>query len=147
MIHLTSVIHDTKTNSVEATWVDAEGVQVRCHSYADLQMSDFEADLGSSLTEYTDLVATVRAGIVPYVAPPIPVPTSVSPRQIRQALTRVNLRDAVEAAVAQGDQDLKDWWEFSTVFERSNTQVQAMGTALGITDLQLDDLWILASSL
>jgi len=75
------------------------------------------------------------------------VPLSVSPRQIRQALTRVNLRDTVEAVVAQGDQDLKDWWEFSTNFERLNTQVQAMGTALGITDLQLDDLWVLASSL
>jgi hypothetical protein len=99
------------------------------------------------------LVSTVAAWIAegntpePYIAPPIPVPTSVSPRQIRQALTRVSLRDAVEAAVAQGDQDLKDWWEFSTVFERSNTQVQATGTALEITNLQLDDLWNLAGSL
>jgi len=89
-----------------------------------------------------------------YVAPPAPprstppqVPSSVSPRQIRQALTRAGLRVAVEAAVAAGDQDLNDWWEFSTNFERLNTQVQAMGTALGMTDLQLDDLWTLAGSL
>lgn len=75
------------------------------------------------------------------------VPTSVSPRQIRQALTRTGLRDAVEATVAVGDQDLKDWWEFSTVFERSNQHVINTGTVLNVTELQLDDLWTLAGSL
>ncbi len=72
---------------------------------------------------------------------------NASPRQIRMALTRVGLRDDVEAAVAAGDQDLKDWWEFSTVYERTNAQVTAMGTALGQTETQLDDLWKLAVTL
>jgi hypothetical protein len=71
----------------------------------------------------------------------------VSPRQIRQALTRAGLRASVESAVAAGDQDLKDWWEFSTTFERLNPQVTAMGAALGVSDAQLDDLWTLASTL
>jgi len=75
------------------------------------------------------------------------IPISVSPRQIRQALTRAGLRASVEAAVLAGDPDLKDWWEFSTQFERVNTQVTAMGSTLGVTEQQLDDLWILASSL
>ncbi len=76
---LKSVIHDLPTNSVEATWVevitpestDAEGnvtpaveVQVRCHSYADVQMDMLEADLGADLPAYVDLIATVRASIV-----------------------------------------------------------------------------------
>ena len=72
---------------------------------------------------------------------------SVSPRQIRQALTRAGLRATVEAAVAAGDQDTKDWWEFSTVFERSNPVVLAMGTALSVSEKQIDDLWILAGTL
>lgn len=75
------------------------------------------------------------------------VPTSVSPRQIRQALTRANLRTQVESAVASGDQDLKDWWEFATSFERSNIHVVEMGQALGVSLAQLDDLFILAASL
>jgi hypothetical protein len=75
------------------------------------------------------------------------VPSSVSPRQIRQALTRAGLRAAVEDAVAAGDQDLKDWWEFSTAFERSNQHVIDMGVTLGVTALQLDDLWTLAGAL
>lgn len=76
-----------------------------------------------------------------------PVPTSVSPRQIRQALTRANLRTQVESAVASGDQDLKDWWEFATSFERSNIHVTEMGQALGVSPTQLDDLFTLAASL
>ena len=75
------------------------------------------------------------------------VPQEVSPRQIRQALSRANLRTQVESAVAAGNQDLKDWWEFSTVFERNHSQVVSMGTALNQTSTQLDDLFILAASL
>ena len=79
-----------------------------------------------------------------FVKEPLP---AVSARQIRQALTLANLRDQVEAAVATGDQDLKDWWGYSNDFERLNPQVTAMGTALAQTDKQLDDLWILGATL
>lgn len=89
---------------------------------------------------------------VPPSAPAPVVPASVSPRQIRQALNRVphgagTLRQAVEAAVAAGDQDLRDWWEFATEFERSNEHVAEMGLTLGKTDVELDDLWRLAVTL
>lgn len=80
-------------------------------------------------------------------APPVRVPESVSPRQIRQALTRAGLRASVEAAVAAGDQDTKDWYEFATAFERSNPVVAVLGAALNVSDAQLDELWILADSL
>lgn len=82
----------------------------------------------------------------PVVIPPV-VPESVSPRQIRQALTKAGLRDEVESAVAGADQDTKDWWEFATAFERQHPMVIAMATALGVTERQLDDLWTLAGSL
>ena len=82
--------------------------------------------------------------VPPSVPSPIP---SISPRQIRQALTRAGLRTAVESAVAAGDQDLKDWYEFSTAFERDNPQVDAMGAALGVSAEALDDLWALGATL
>lgn len=78
---------------------------------------------------------------------PDPPIAPISPRQIRQALTRAGLRAAVEAAVAAGDQDLKDWYEFSTAFERLNPQVMAMGEALSVSHASLDDLWALGASL
>lgn len=86
-------------------------------------------------------VARFEAALTP------PVPTQVSPRQICHALNMVGLRDAVEYAVAQSDQYVKDWWNRSTVFERHNPQVIAMAVALGVSDAQVDDLWRLADSL
>lgn len=75
------------------------------------------------------------------------IPVSVSPRQIRQALSRAGLRNAVEAAIAAGDQDTKDWWEFATTFERNHLMVTTMGTGLGVSSSGLDDLFTLAGSL
>lgn len=80
------------------------------------------------------------------VPPPPPI-SPISPRQIRQALTRAGLRASVEAAVAAGSQDLKDWYEFSTAFERLNPQVVAMGEALSVSPASLDDLWTLGAQL
>lgn len=71
----------------------------------------------------------------------------VSPRQIRMALSRQGLRSGVETAVAAGDQDLKDWWDYSTVFDRGHPEVAAMASALQVTDSQVDALWQLASTL
>ena len=70
-----------------------------------------------------------------------------TPRQIRQVLTAVGLRAAVEAAVAAGSQDLRDWWEFSTVIERTHPEVIAMGAALGQTPEQLDQLFVTGATL
>lgn len=162
MIVIKQVIHDQATNSVEATWInrigqDANGnnieVNVKCQSYADVQMDALESDLGADAATYAALIATVRAAIHQPTPAEIEaariaaVPKIVSPRQIRQALTRAGLRTSVESAVAAGDQDIQDWWKFATSFDRHNSHVLAMAQALGVTDLQLDDLWTLAASL
>lgn len=74
-------------------------------------------------------------------------PTSVTPWQIRKALNALGLRDAVEAAVAASyDRDLKDGWQFATVFERYDPLVISMGAALHKTPKEMDDLFALAAS-
>lgn len=92
-----------------------------------------------------------RTGVEPAPpAPPAPpsVPQSLSPRQFRQALTHFGFRAQVEAAVAaSGDQDLKDWYEHTSEFQRRHPEVLAMATALGFTDAQLDQLWIYGAAL
>lgn len=75
------------------------------------------------------------------------IPISVTPRQIRQALTAAQLRTQVEGAIAVANQDTKDWYEYATEFRRDHPSVAALAYALGVTDLQLDNLWILAATL
>jgi catalase (peroxidase I) len=67
--------------------------------------------------------------------------------QIRQALSAVGLRDQVEAAVAAGDQALKDAWQYAQTFERLHPKIVQIGVALGQTDAQLDDLFTLGMTL
>lgn len=91
--------------------------------------------------EVAEIEALKAAANVPVV------PASVTPRQIRQALTRAGLRSNVEAAVAAGDQDTKDWYEFAIEFRRDSPVVAALGAALSVSDSAMDDLWLLADSL
>lgn len=80
---------------------------------------------------------------------PVPVvaPIVVSPRQIRQALTYAGLRTQVETAVAAGNPDMKDWWEFAQQYEENHQLVVEMATGLGKTEQELHDLFVLAASL
>lgn len=58
--------------------------QVRCHSYADVQMDMLESDLGADLLAYADLIAAVRAAIVPPTAQEIAAAKSAKNAQINQ---------------------------------------------------------------
>ena len=119
-------------------------------------LNEYERYGDETLTISTGKVISTRT-VVPWSAEEIAsdieakriqaIPASVSPRQIRQALTAANLRASVEAAVAAADQDTKDWYEFATAFKRQHSMVITLATALGVTERQLDDLFTLAGSL
>lgn len=99
-------------------------------------------------TDYAAYLAWLAEGNTPEPADPIPVPPIVvSPRQIRQALTATGLRSHVEAGVAAGSQDLKDWWEFATSFEENHPMVLGMAADLNVSDDDLHALFVLAASL
>jgi len=84
-------------------------------------------------------------------ADPIPElvvpPIAVSPWQIRKALNQLDLRDAVEHAVAVADQTTQDAWQYATEFVRTDPLVVNVGLALGKSDAELDSLFELAASL
>lgn len=87
MISLTAVIHDLKTNTLEATWRDENNVQVRCHSYSPTQRDMFIADLGADADRYL-----VVAGWTPeYCA-------EVQAKEEREAAEKQAAKEAQEAA-------------------------------------------------
>ena len=80
--------------------------------------------------------------------PPAPViPSTVSMRQARLALLQVDLLDEVETAIANGTRADQITWEYATEVNRSDTLVVNLSAALGLTEQQLDDLFLLASTL
>ena len=136
---LKQVIHYTDTNSVEATWVDSEGVVIKCHSYADVQMQMFRDDVfefGGDVAEYEELIALVESNIKPATPEPLPI-LSCSPWQIRKKLNKEGLREAVEVYISseQATQDEKDAWEFATEFREDNPLLVNAASMLGIPDI------------
>lgn len=85
-------------------------------------------------------------------APPAPeVPQAVTMRQARLALLGAGLLSSVNTAVAsmpgaQGEAARIEW-EFSSEVRRTQPLVLAMGPMLGLTDAQLDALFVAAAAL
>ena len=92
-------------------------------------------------------IATLEAQVAALTPPPAPTFITVTARQIRLALSQAGLREAVEAGVAAGGQQLSDWYEYSNEFEENNQHVVAMASALGVSDQSLHDLFLLAQTL
>ncbi len=91
-----------------------------------------------------------------FVAPelePVPtiVPTSVTIRQARQALFAAGLLHMVENVIESLDEPFRTSaridWEYAATVDRDWPLVQALKPVLGLTDEQLDQLFIQAASL
>lgn len=86
--------------------------------------------------------------IEPVVPEPEPyIPESVSMRQARLALLQSGLLATVDAAIASGTEADKITWEYATEVNRSDALVDNLSVALGLSEQQLDELFILASTL
>lgn len=84
-------------------------------------------------------------------APPTPVPQAVPMRSARIALVRAGLYDTVNTAIASmpgsaGD-EARITWEFSNTVERSNPLIAQLQSALGLSDSQIDNLFVVAAGL
>ncbi len=83
----------------------------------------------------------------PYAEPAPVVPRSLTPRQIRRALSLMGYREQVEAAVAAGSLELQDAWHHALEFLRDDPMVIEMLEAVGATSQQGDQLWTLGHTL
>ena len=70
----------------------------------------------------------------------------ITPRQARLALHRAGLLDKVGSMLA-ADKEMELWWEYSLDIQRNNEMVIALGMQLGLTEAQLDQLFVDGSKL
>ena len=83
---------------------------------------------------------------------PLIIPQTISLRQARELLIRQGLFETVQNLIDNMEDPvekliIQNYWEYSTVFERDNAVVIQMSNRLGLTDKQLDELFIEASKL
>ena len=77
---------------------------------------------------------------------PKEVPQEITPLQSKLQLLEIGLLDEAEALVT-ADRRVQLYWEYASVIERDNEILLMMATSLGMTEEQLDDLFIKGSKL
>lgn len=79
------------------------------------------------------------------------VPQEVTMRQARLALNAIGKLSAVDAAIAAMPEPTKTQaqitWEFSSMVQRSQPLVLSLGSALGLSSADIDQLFVTADTL
>ena len=76
----------------------------------------------------------------------IQIPRSITPLQAKLQLFELGLLDEVDTMVAL-DKKVQLYWEYALTIERSNDILLSMAAQLGLTEEQLDEMFIEASKL
>ena len=76
-----------------------------------------------------------------------PIPQEVTLAQARVALRAAGLFPQADAAVKAAGGPLADFWEYGNTISRGSPGMAALGKALGLSDKQLDDLFIAAGAI
>ena len=125
----------------EGVEVDTNGNTIQKWKVVDM-FSDYINDEGVLVTKAEQEEAYVLAEFKKTV------PKSISNSQARQALALGGLYATVNNAIVTGtDEALQIRWEYEVIIKRDDAGLIAMATALGLTEKQLDDLFILGATL
>lgn len=112
MNHLIQVSHDLKSNTLEATWIGADGFR-NCQNFSPLQIDDFKLAAGEHAQKYIDL-----AGWTPeHIA-------SVKKKEEDEAKRKQEEADA-EAAEAKSKQEQADKEAFDAEVARQVAVLEA----------------------
>lgn len=137
-----------EVQAAEAERTKAGGMQtvtLQSTSYHPTQLELIHADCAThGVTIEGDDAQAVANWVADYVPPParVPVPQVLTARQAKLVLHAAGLLDDVDAAVAAADKATQIEWEYATEIRRDWPTLVAMADALGMTDAQLDDLFV-----
>jgi len=97
------------------------------------------------------LVSVLPEGTViePYVAPPTPIPSTVTRFQALAVLAAGGYLPTIKTYIATLGEDniTRLAWENATDWERSSPTLNALAAMLNLTDTQVDDLFVAASNI
>lgn len=123
-------------------------------SYHPTQLSLLEADallMGTSLDDHAQMLADWVAAYVPPPPEPVAVPRIVTMRQARLALLGAGKLAAVNAAINALPSPTKEAaqieWEYSQEVNRQNGLVSQLAPLLGMTEADLDALFVAGAAL
>lgn len=99
--------------------------------------------------DYQDYLAWVDDGNEPFPPDiePVLIPSSISMRQARLALLSADLLDPINEAFSLMTQADQIEWQFASSIDRNSRLVSNLASRLDISDAELDQLFLLASTL
>lgn len=135
-------------NWQEVTWLE-DGKELKHTSYHPTQLDLLQADaaaMGTPLDAYADMLNEWVASYVTPPPDPIVVPQIVSMRQARRALNSIGLLQTIDSLIKTLSIDDQIEWEYATEVQRNYPLLKNIQQSAGLTDKQIDDLFILANT-
>lgn len=144
-------IRDLKYSTKDKSRID---LFATCEEYGEIPMTLILTDTEDlhtffdGKTEYPLEEYCKKQKIQEYIEPEIiiTIPIKITRLQAKLQLLEIGLLDEVEDLVAQ-DRKVQLYWKEADNFYRTDSILLSMATAIGLTDEQLDELFIEASKL
>ncbi len=122
----------------ESSWLDANGFTYHEYEDAKHHFADLGDDWDVSLT-YAEKQPDTQA-----MLNTLP---SISAYQLRLQLTKMGIRQDVEAAISQASQDIQDGYQYASTYAYTDPLVQMFIQGFGLSDSDVIQLFTEASQI